>query len=659
MRATLALLGKDLRQVRWFLIGGLAFFAGFPLLEAFAMRWHGHSFRTNMPEGLVPVIGEIFAIIVAVGLLCGELERKMHTFWRSRPVALWRWLGSKYIVGLVCVLIVTIVPLVMQIVMEKINPLKWENMMPWTLLMYHSYTLVLVYSISFLISCLVRKSTQAAILSLAAALLVYFLPVLVPSLEKVSILNKLEQRTQCKFEIVSSDSELVGPQWMGHIKENRYHYYGAPQRLWARLPGHFVLVLHYFRGYWLFVGSMLGGSFSACIGAWFVMKRDIRVRMGQKLLVWSFGAVFVLMLCTVAFSLGTNLKCEGRYVIKHRNEWLDVHFSNICIRDNRGLLFYDIYDRDKKARFTVSLVKYELAEGKAFEKTKYSLEGLNLSFSYGKSLAWSEDKADVVWVLNFDSEMLDDKNRKVALSLVTLKLEAESGKAVLLNEMKLAEHVSEIDEKGRYSTPGGYSIVLHKDTIYAHVYGKLKMIDVSEPAEPKVIKTVEKYSTYINEGGGGGKSWKTIRIIPDERLSEEERIEITVKLRDYPVVVSEGQKMVEVARDFIRVYECIGVGAEKARFESDTFRRPTPLERIMGIRPKKALLKDDFLYVLSGQSGFAQGVTVYDIKRPGLIKRAGHYAVPDENFQGMTIRGDGRLVVVGNSVHVVLPPGRD
>jgi hypothetical protein len=659
MRATTALLGKDCRQVRWFLIGGLAFFVGFPLLEAFWMYSRAHIFRTYIPEGLVPSLGGVFAIIVAAGLLCGELERKIHTFWRSRPVALWRWLGSKYIVGLVCVLIVTIVPLVMQIVLEKINPTDWENIMPWTLLMFHSYTLVLVYSISFLISCLLRKSTQAAILSLAAALLVYFLPVLVPSLEKVSILNKLEQRTQCKFEIVSGDSELVGPQWMGHIKETWGYYYGAPQRLWARLGGDFVLVLHYFRGYWLFVGSMLGGSLAAGIGAWFVMKHDIRVRMGQKLLVWSFGTVFVLMLCTVAFSLGTNLKCEGRYVIKHKNEWKDVGLTNSCIEGDSGLLFYSRYDRDKKVRFTVSMVKYELTNSGEFEKKKYSLEGLNLSLSYGERIVWSEERPEFVWVLHFDSEMVDNKNKKVSLSLVTLKLDVESGKAVLINEMKLAEHVSEVNERGGYSTPGGRAIVLHKDTIYAHVYGKLKMIDVSEPAEPKVIKTVEKYGTHMSEGGGGGKSWKTIRIIPDERLSEEERIEITVKLRDYPIVVSEGHKMAEVMREFMRVYELKGAGAESASFESDTFRRPTPLERIIGIRPKKALLKDDFLYVLSGQSGFAQGVTVYDISRPGLIKRAGHYAVPDEDFQDMTIREDGMLVVVGNSVHVVKGPKRN
>jgi ABC-type transport system involved in multi-copper enzyme maturation permease subunit len=54
-------------------------------------------------------------------------------------------------------------------------------------LIFHSFTLLTIYSIAFLLGCLVREAAKAAVLAIMATLLLYFLPVLVPPLQPLSI----------------------------------------------------------------------------------------------------------------------------------------------------------------------------------------------------------------------------------------------------------------------------------------------------------------------------------------------------------------------------------------------------------------------------------------------------------------------------------------
>ena len=58
------------------------------------------------------------------------------------------------------------------------------------------FTFGLIYSLSFLIACLVRDMGRAGILSVGAALGVYFLPVVIPSLAWLSVLNLMQENLQ-------------------------------------------------------------------------------------------------------------------------------------------------------------------------------------------------------------------------------------------------------------------------------------------------------------------------------------------------------------------------------------------------------------------------------------------------------------------------------
>ena len=76
----------------------------------------------------------------------------------------------------------------------------------------------------------------------------------------------------------------------------------------------------------------------------------------------------------------------------------------------------------------------------------------------------------------------------------------------------------------------------------------------------------------------------------------------------------------------------------------------------MDLSPRDVHLKNGLLYVLA-TDGIGRGVSVYDIRTPGQVKKIAHYAAPDERFERISLLEDGRLLVIGNSLHIVLPPG--
>jgi len=120
-------------------------------------------------------------------------------------------------------------------------------------------------------------------------------------------------------------------------------------------------------------------------------------------------------------------------------------------------------------------------------------------------------------------------------------------------------------------------------------------------------------------------------------------------------MASDDKTFVDVKRDVITVFKLVSSEGDKVLIESDTFRRPTPLERIMDLSPRDVHLKNGLLYVLA-TGGLGQGVTVYDIRTPGQVKKVAHYAAPDERFEKISLLEDGRLLVIGNSLHIILSP---
>jgi ABC-type transport system involved in multi-copper enzyme maturation permease subunit len=654
MKINLSSARKEFRQVRWFLFWGLVIFLVFPLLEAITSYQKGHAFRTDMPEGIVLFLGGFFAIFTAVGIVCPELKKGLLIFWRSKPIAIWKWILLKYAVGLFVILIVCIIPIIMELVLHRFASPNRRQDFVYTVLNSHTFTIILIYSLSFLISCLIRKTTHAAILSLALMLLIYFLPVLVPPLEGFSIINLLFHfETPFRMGLAEAGNKYVGEGLFGASNHQWGYSYGSPKMAWLHLPGGKALIVHYISGYFLFILTMLAISLISVVLSALAIKRNWRVKMGQKLLCWSLGVVVLLIFSTIAFTVGSNLKCqkmiELKYVGKEVDGQLHHGILNSVIDGNKGLcvgLKTKLLEQKKHGFYFFT---FGLDNDTANFSGLTYLDNKTGDYWLGDRIAWSAENPDIVWMLTDHSEDLGNGSKKGYRYLVAFQLNEESKSAVEISKLELANYIST-----NRCWPSGNSFVLYENTIYAYVYGKYLQIDAKDPFNPKIMKT-KKYGSFFGERGSDGKDCRTFELIPDNNLSPQERLNIAIGLIGHPMMAIEQNLLVSVSRDYTKVYKLNEIKDGKAEFERISYRQPTPLERIDYNLPSKVMLKNGLAYIIQ-QGGLGRGLTVFDVTQPGLIRKIGHYNRPEELFKNISYIDDDKVILLGRNIHILKPP---
>jgi hypothetical protein len=634
----MALMWKEWREVRWFLFAGLAIFLGFPLLEAAWTYQRGHGFCSNLPEGMVPSLGGVFAIFVAVGATSRDLKDKLACFWQSCPVGIWRWAMVKYFTGLLVVLVVCCVPLVMEFFMFKAADTRTEFIC--SVLFCHTFTLVLVYSLAFLTGCLVRSSVYAAIFLMAVALLVYFLPMLVPALEGFSILNIMNGRP---LQLVRLGELGGGGPWFWVMR-------GI-----VRIPGAGGWALRCNIEFLRYVVFALTCSAAGVVTAGIAVKRNWQLRVGQKLMFWSLGGVAFLLFLTVAFQVGSNLKCVEQVPLK--SEGVRGVAMMACDGRQGVLLLHDETRRRIPNRPRYSIRRFDLSQTEPQIGKELRLSN-GPQFSRWREtgkIAWSARHPEQVYFLKRQVATEDGEWKLKKLFLCTARLEGRGGEPAKVSRLDLIDYLGEKRHSG--------AIVLHDETIYGFICGKLFLIDVSRPASPKVTRVVEGYrNPDYGENAGGGRVTLSLRLVPGEGLTMAERLRITAELASpHPYVLAcEGEVVAAACRDFLRLYRLTGTaelggGEEIAILEMTGQREPTAMERWVESRPRQAILRDGLAYVLDVARPFG-GLTVYDVSRPDMIRRVGHYAAPDELLLAIAPLADGNILVGGGKLHIVAPP---
>jgi len=609
MRSGTALLWKEWREIRWFLVAGAAIFIGWPLLEAAGNYLTGRGFYSaDMPKVMALFLGGPFAILVAVGVTCRDLKEEITYFWQSRPVSIRRWAVTKYLVGLAVVLIVLCVPLVMKIFVMKAEH---ELGQLSGILTCHTFTVILIYSISFLAGCLIRMPVYAVIFSGALAILVYFLPVLIPPLENLSVFNIMMQSSRYNIDLL------------------RY------------------------------IAFALVGSFAAVVLSGIAVKRNWRLQVGQKLMFWLLGGVGMLLFLTVVFQLRSNLTCFrqiplGPYGVGGRR------VMRITCDGNKGVLLLHVGKPGYETTY-YSLMIFDLSAkeplGEEIVLTKDQTP-MSLWRNDGNKLVWSaknpqwayliktllsEDKTD-------DKAMLSSAMPKLMLdSAELLTVPLATGAAKVVDKLDLSPYLED-------RTTLWHSLYMLNSTIYASVSDKLFIFDVGTDGKPVLRKVVkERFGVYggdgVRDASERARTGISVRLVPAEGLSTEERLKITVALSSYYLMASEGDIVVEASSVFLKAYRLKEVIDDIATLEMTGFRRPTPLERFVGTYPSQVFVRDGLTYMLGGF-----GVTIYDVRQPQYIKRIGHYAAPDEMFLAIAPLPDGNILVGGSKLHIVRPP---
>ncbi|MGA2233067.1 MAG: hypothetical protein ABSH22_19365, partial [Tepidisphaeraceae bacterium] len=258
---------KEWHEIRAFFWIAIGIFIGLPVIggiEEFAQ--HGHFVLLASPW--VFGCGAVLAVFVAVGAACRDFHSHLEDFWRSRPVSVTRWLLVKYAVGLGVVLLVCALPLVLEIVID-------HDLSVVQLLSVVPFLWIAVFSISFLAGCLVRRPAHAAMLALAAMLLVYCLPTVLPPLAWLDIWSITDSRPDWDWNAAWSWDQL---------------------RAIIRVP---QLIA--------FAAGMLAIGGIALMAALIAVRRDWRLESGRKMMYGSVAGAVLILFCSAAYRLGTNM----------------------------------------------------------------------------------------------------------------------------------------------------------------------------------------------------------------------------------------------------------------------------------------------------------------------------------------------------------------
>jgi ABC-type transport system involved in multi-copper enzyme maturation permease subunit len=110
--------------------------------------------------------GFILALLIGVGTFTSDLERRVNTFWRSRPISPRQWFATKYGVGLATLVLTLGLPaLAAYACALTIESFGQVNANPWTEIPWIGLAWFGVYSAAVTTSCLVRQPIHAAILA--------------------------------------------------------------------------------------------------------------------------------------------------------------------------------------------------------------------------------------------------------------------------------------------------------------------------------------------------------------------------------------------------------------------------------------------------------------------------------------------------------------
>ncbi|HSZ54903.1 MAG TPA: hypothetical protein VK797_04540, partial [Tepidisphaeraceae bacterium] len=278
MTQTRALIWKEWYEVRGFFAIAMFVFLGLPLIGAAEDLVARQRFDLSAATWVFG-LGGLLAVFVGVGTVVRDLNGKLEEFWRSRPVSVWRWLIVKYFTGLAVVLGTLIVPLLVEMAVNR----KHDEIGVGSslILAWHPFFWAAAYSIAFAIACLVRRGAHAAMLSIAALLLLYFLPQVIPPLRFLSLWWVIDQ---------SGEPEVDRA--------------GRLLAVYHRVP--LLGVLYRPRQLW-FVAAMIALCVIALTVAVTAVRRDWRVESGRKTMYWSIGGAILILFCSAAFQVASNL----------------------------------------------------------------------------------------------------------------------------------------------------------------------------------------------------------------------------------------------------------------------------------------------------------------------------------------------------------------
>ena len=651
---SVSLLWKEYREQRWFLIAALVIFCGFPLIEATGRYLRPPAAQLGLPAprpefysdsavGLVLGLGAVLAIFVAIGSTTRDLRDELHVFWRSRPVGVARWMGIKYAAGLFTVLAACTIPALMQFWMAAGSGRHWGVAEVGGAVGIHSFAIVLIFSVAFLLGCLLRHATHAALLALAAAIAIYFLPVVVAPLAPLSVFNLMNNEALTLERNVTRNPAA----WNIDIFK--------PWRISIE-PVEWTI----------FVAAMLGGSIAAAVLALVTVARDWRVEADRRAMHWSLGGVAMLIFGATAFQVGSNLKVQRQFdlpLAKHAVVAFAFDGSRgaALLRGTENVQYY--------GQMQAQLCSVEAAPGGDVRCGPVITipEKMNVSWNWSSDVLFRRPQCpDRAYVLVEHSGWLrrpvNGRNYEVTfLRLLTLDLTGKAGDPVL-HRLDLLPHLPDMQMS---------AMTFQRDArLYVAGRAEVVEIDLTDSDAPRLVRTID--TTQPGPGVGGrmntlwmysgessdpvtGKPLIRLPLVPLPGITPRQRLEATLALSNN--IVGEalhGDLLVVGNGKTLSTYRLTTLDEQHAVFDLVARREHTPLERLTGSYVTGVTVIDGRAY--AREQRISNGLTVYDVRDPARPRSAGHFAVPKAPNLSVGRLAGGELLLAADRFYVLAPP---
>jgi hypothetical protein len=589
---------KEWHEIRAFFWIAIGIFIGLPVIggiEEFAQ--HGHFVLLASPW--VFGCGAVLAVFVAVGAACRDFHSHLEDFWRSRPVSVTRWLLVKYAVGLGVVLLVCALPLMLEIIVD-------HDVSVIFLLVAYPFLWIAVFSISFLAGCLVRRPAQAAMLALAAMLLVYCLPTVLPPLAWLDIWSVTETRAYWD--------------WNGSV---------VWDQLWDTIRAPKLLE---------FAGGMLAIGAVALISALVAARRDWRLESGRKMMYGSVSCAVLIISSSAAYRLGTNLPI----------------LQQVDLPANEG----DVRQFEFSGNHGYIVLLRNISQSSVEWVPRYTLHAVDLT-SAGLQIGPGERIDAPSWGPPWAARTTQHPEFEYE---TTIGLDAtpttdnhyylwvyESGRHVKSIQLPLQFETA----AGERATPRPYA---WDNRLF--VYGsRLLTFDITDPALPRLISQSDlelqvQHQYYFD---GEEKVHIPLAELPDIPPAAK----LDAAISGFFGGVFDGQTLCRAEGNAMVEYRLVAMTDTAASFRKVAEYDPTILERMFGFfnRYTGNALSDGLLYCGQGYGGgtFNPHITVFDTRGTNPLRVVGHFAAPGKEMMVCPLP-DGRALVAGDKLWLVGPP---
>lgn len=285
-------LRKEWRQQRLiFLIGCLAgiFLPVFQLIDDLRRRQQEISVDTG--TGIVLAFGALVAILLAVATTFADTKKGIDEFWQSKPIRIWKVFMVKFLVAaaviLVCFLIITSLDFITNSVNGRFAGFAFSA------LCYTFPIALMLFCVTMFFTVILRDTAKAVLLSIWAALLFYFLPLLVNGLGWMNVFEQMEE-----YDSHSLVNQVLSI-WLGNKGKISFHQ--AVTMTLSRFDYQYL---------WQYAGFLVM-TFGIAIGCLILsivaFERRLRWQPGQKTIAWAMGLSCAFIYGVSIFQVGQNL----------------------------------------------------------------------------------------------------------------------------------------------------------------------------------------------------------------------------------------------------------------------------------------------------------------------------------------------------------------